>query len=265
VKWPVAILAVSALIITGCGATEDDQSTEVPAPTISESVSPPPTEETQPLTTPSELWQQALDNTAQANATAIEVQLITNVEGFERIVAGIGYVEMAPAFGDITWTDDLGTTREVVTANGHFLELDDTWLEIERDGALPTTVAFDPLAGLADATNVVEVGTEDVAGVPTIRLDADVNANDGTRSWVSAKRNGLSSQTPPNLRSSRQSGSILMDESFAYCGSTKHLVSMAIPSLPPTSICSPTRVRPSRSRFPRPPTPYLPPSSRLGL
>jgi hypothetical protein len=180
VKWPVAILAVSALIITGCSATDDDQSTEVPAPTISESVSPPPTEETQPLTTPSELWQQALDNTAQANATAIEVQLITNVEGFERIVAGIGYVEMAPAFGDITWTDDLGTTREVVTANGHFLELDDTWLEIERDGALPTTVAFDPLAGLADATNVVEVGTEDVEGVPTIRLDADVNANDGT-------------------------------------------------------------------------------------
>lgn len=177
-KRPAAILAISALIITGCSATENDQSTLDPTP--SESASPSPTQDTQPLTTPPELWQQAIDNTLRANATAIDVQLITNVEGFERIVAGTGYVELAQAFGDITWTDDLGTTREVVTANGHFLELDDVWLAIERDGALPTTVAFAPLAGLADATNVVEGGTEEVEGIPTLRLDADVDPSEGT-------------------------------------------------------------------------------------
>jgi hypothetical protein len=180
VKRPVAILAISAFVFTGCSTIDNDESTKVPAPTFSESASPSPTEETQQLPTPLELWQQALDNTAQANAAAIEVQLITNVEGFERIVAGAGYVELAPAFGDITWTDDLGTTREVITANGHFLELDDTWLELSGDSTLPTTVAFNPLAGLGGATNVVEVGTEDVEGVPTIRLDADLSPSDGT-------------------------------------------------------------------------------------
>ena len=179
-KRPLAILAVSALIITGCSATDNDQSTEVPAPTLSESSSPSPTEETQPPATPQELWQQAIDGTAEADALSLDVQLITNVEGFERIIAGVGYVEVSRGFGDITWTDDLGTTREVITANGHFLELDGTWLELAGDSTLPTTVAFNPFAGLADATNVVEVGTEDVEGVPTIRLDADLSPSDGT-------------------------------------------------------------------------------------
>ena len=178
-KRPLAILAVSALIITGCSATDNEQSTEVPAPTISESAAPSPTEETQPPATPQELWQQALDKTAQANATTIEIQLITNVEGFERIVAGAGYVEVSRGVGDITWTDDLGTTREVITANGHFLELDGTWLELAGDSTLPTTVAFNPFAGLEGATNVVVVGTEEVAGISTTRLDADLDARTG--------------------------------------------------------------------------------------
>ena len=179
-KRPLAILAVSALIITGCSATDNDQSTEVPASTLSESSSPAPTEETQPPATPQELWQQVIDGTEEADALSLDVQLITNVEGFERIIAGAGYVEVSRGFGDITWTDDLGTTREVITANGHFLELDGTWLELAGDSTLPTTVAFNPFAGLADATNVVEVGTEDVEGVPTIRLDADLSPSDGT-------------------------------------------------------------------------------------
>ena len=179
-KRPLAILSVSALIITGCSATDNDQSTEVPAPTLSESSSPSPTEETQPLATPQELWQQAIDGTAEADALSLDVQLITNVEGFERIIAGVGYVEVSRGFGDITWTDDLGTTREVITANGHFLELDGTWLELAGDSTLPTTVAFNPFAGLADATNVVEVGTQEVSGIPTTRLDADLSQSDGT-------------------------------------------------------------------------------------
>ena len=179
-KWPVAILAFSALVLTGCSAAQDDQSVEVSVPTLSESASPAPTKEMQTLATPLELWQQALDKTAQANTTTIEIQLITNVEGFERIIAGVGYVDMAQEFGDITWTDDLGTTREVITANGHFLELDGTWLELAGDSTLPTTVAFNPFAGLADATNVVEVGTQEVSGIPTTRLDADLSQSDGT-------------------------------------------------------------------------------------
>lgn len=109
----------------------------------------------------------------------LDVQLITDVEGFERITSGRGYAEMLDGYGDITWTDELGQTREVLTANGHFLELDGTWFTIEREGSLPTTVAFDPLAGLADATGIVEIGPEDVTGFPTVRFDADLDAKSG--------------------------------------------------------------------------------------
>lgn len=118
-------------------------------------------------------------STLSANAVNLETQLITNVEGFERIVAGVGYVEMEQGLGDILWTDDLGTTREVITENGHFLELDDLWLEVAPGSPLPTTVAFTPLAGLAGADNVVESGSEEVDGRPTIRLDADLDPSDG--------------------------------------------------------------------------------------
>lgn len=170
---------LAGLIITGCSASQNDQSTQTPLPAPFESAPSSSAEETQSLPTPQEMWQQAIESTSRANATAIEVQLITNVEGFERIVAGVGYAEMDQGFGDIIWTDDLGTTREVITEGGHFLELDGTWLEIEDGAALPTTVAFDPLAGLVDATNVVDVGNEDIDGASTIRLDADVDANVG--------------------------------------------------------------------------------------
>lgn len=112
----------------------------------------------------------------------MDVQLITDVEGFQRITSGEGYIEMAPGFGDIAWTDELGTTREVLTADGHFLELDGTWFAIESSGSLPTTVAFDPLRGLDGATNVVDAGEEVVFGVNTTRLDAQLDPSQGATS-----------------------------------------------------------------------------------
>lgn len=172
-------LATSGLILAGCGGSEGDQATDAQTPTLSESASPTPTDEPTTEPDPQDLWQQAVTGTLGADAAKIEAQLITNVEGFERIVAGTGYVEMDQGFGDITWNDDLGTTREVVSDSGHFLELDGFWLEVSGDSALPTTVAFDPLAGLADATNIVEVGSETVDGARVTRLDADLIQRDG--------------------------------------------------------------------------------------
>ena len=122
---------------------------------------------------------QAVESTQQADAANIEVQLITNVEGFERITAGQGYVQMITGHGDITWTDDLGLTREVVSETGHYLELDGTWFEVDPGAGLPTTVAFDPLADLAEARNVVAGGEEDVMGRSTVRFDADLDPQIG--------------------------------------------------------------------------------------
>ena len=114
-----------------------------------------------------------------ARSVLLEAQLITDVEGFERITSGTGYVELQSGYGDIEWTDELGDSRELITQDGHFLELDGTWFEIERAGSLPTTVVFDPLAGLESASNVVAVGTEEVLGTQTYRFDADLDPSMG--------------------------------------------------------------------------------------
>ena len=124
----------------------------------------------------------AVESTRQADAASMEVQLITNVEGFERITSGQGYVQLVPGYGDITWTDDLGITREVVSASGHYFELDGTWFVIDPASSLPTTVAFDPLAGLAEARNVTEVGAENVLGRSAVRFDADLDPQMGALS-----------------------------------------------------------------------------------
>lgn len=177
----LAFLTTSVLIVAGCSASDGSEPAQTAGPDSSESAFLPPDGEEQSTATPLVAWQQALDDTRRAEVATVDVQLITNVEGFERIVAGLGYVELSRRFGDMSWTDELGNTREVITADGHFLELEGTWFEIEREGALPTSVAFDPLAGLADARNVVDMGTENVGGVVTNRLDADLNATDGTK------------------------------------------------------------------------------------
>lgn len=163
-----------AIVITGCTTS----SPPVVAPTPDRTDSSP-TRAPSPKASPEQAWRAAVSQTRQADSTMLDAQLITDVEGFERITSGEGYVEMLKGYGDITWTDDLGQTREVITANGHFLELDGTWFAIERSGSSPTAVAFDPLAGLSGAQDVVEVGPDDVAGIPTTRFDADLDAKLG--------------------------------------------------------------------------------------
>lgn len=173
-------LTTAGLVVAGCGQSENDASPQNPTPTISEPTSPTPSQESSNTQRPQDLWQESVAGTLSASAVDLEAQLITNVEGFERVVVGNGYVEVNQGFGDITWTDDFGTSREVITDTGHFLELDDLWLEVAPESPLPTTVAFTPLAGLAGATNVVLSGSEEINGRPTMRLDADLDPGDGS-------------------------------------------------------------------------------------
>ena len=174
VLLPIGVIA--AVFMAGC-TTDSTETASSPAPsTPAASPSVQPSEVT---IDPSEMWQRALEQTRRAGGAVVDVQLITDVEGFERITSGEGYVEMAQSHGDIAWTDELGTTREVLTADGHFLEVEGTWFAIESPGSLPTTVAFDPLRGLDSATNVVDGGEEVVFGVDTTRLDAQLDPSQG--------------------------------------------------------------------------------------
>ena len=177
VLLPIAVIV--AVVMTGC-TTDSTETVPSPAPSApAASPSVPPSEVT---TDPSQMWQRALEQTGGSDGAVVDVQLITDVEGFERITSGEGYVEMNQGYGDIVWTDELGTTREVLTADGHFLEVDGTWFAIESPGSLPTTVAFDPLRGLDAATNVVDAGGEVVFGVNTTRLDAQLDPSQGATS-----------------------------------------------------------------------------------
>lgn len=174
--WLLAVAITASGIASGCSNEATQQDPPTPSPPVS---TPSPSQEPSPSQQAPQLaWQAAIEATEAADALLIDVQLITNVEGFERITAGIGYIEVDTGFGDIRWTDDLGSSREVITSSGHFLEIDGTWFALGDGSELPTTIAFDPLAALATATDVVDVGPEDVGGSPTVRLEADLSGTE---------------------------------------------------------------------------------------
>lgn len=184
VDWPCAHETRLAAGDRACRVCLLDSSLPSSSPSPSPSTSEPVVEPTKDPPSPSEApdtrWQQAVETTSAADALLVDVQFLTNVEGFERITAGTGYVEPGTGFGDVTWTDDLGVSREVISSSGHFLEIDGAWFELEEESQLPTTTAFDPLAALKTATNVVDIGPEEVNGVPSIRLEADLDDADAT-------------------------------------------------------------------------------------
>ncbi|HEV8023712.1 MAG TPA: hypothetical protein VGP37_02360 [Candidatus Nanopelagicales bacterium] len=167
----IAVLVPTLAIVAACSSNDPVPSDP---PTSSPVVSPSPetAAPTSEDTAPSELWDQALTATALAGQATIDAQLITNVEGFERITQGEGFVDVTSGAGDITWRDDRSSTREVRSPTGHYLELDGTWFSVERD--LPTTVAFEPLEGLGGAFDVVVDGSEDVFGIPATKLTAEL-------------------------------------------------------------------------------------------
>lgn len=159
-------------------------STESPSPVTPEESSTEAESDPNPELDPQQRWDLALKATALAGQTDIDAQLITNVEGFERITQGDGWIDLATGSGDITWTDDRSTTREVRSPTGHYLDLDGTWFEIAQE--LPTTVVFDPLAGLTTIGEVRAEGTEDVLGASTSKFTADLTP-DGSVMGFSAE------------------------------------------------------------------------------
>lgn len=167
------LIFAGAVLLSACGSTDDEsEKVATPRPSASSTADSSPSPSTAPQT-PEQEWASALSTTT--GQAAVEAQLITNVEGFERIVAGEGIVQPSKGYGDFTWSDELATTREIQTADGHFLELEGTWFLLDGETGVPTKVGFTPLAGLDSATNVIRAGAEDVVGLSATRFDADLN------------------------------------------------------------------------------------------
>lgn len=169
--FTIAAIGMTAALLTSC-ASSNDLPEEAPSGAETTSASPAPEESATPHSDaqPLDTWQRALDATALAGSADIDAQILTSVEGFERITQGNGWIDVTTGTGDITWTDDRSQTREVLSPTGHFLELDGTWFAVPGD--LPTTVAFFPLEGLSGAADISLDGSEDVLGFPTTKLTA---------------------------------------------------------------------------------------------
>lgn len=161
----VALVSASSLLLAACSTSGVAE----PATTSS----PTPTATTAPSA--AEYWEQAIATTATAGGVSLEAQLVTNVEGFQRVELGEGYVHLPSASGDMLWTDDRSVLREIRVPSGHYVELDGTWYEESED--IPTTVAFTPLAGLDTATEIRAGVEEEVLGVPTRTFEATLAAD----------------------------------------------------------------------------------------
>jgi hypothetical protein len=166
---PAAVALALALTVTACSSPGEVASPEI-SPSAEETSAP------QEQDVAADLWESAIA-TPEGGVT-VEAQLITSVAGFERVTSGIGYVDLSSGAGDIEWTDELGLTREVRSDTGHYLQVEETWFVIERENALPTTVAFEPFRGLDRASNIRVDGEEDVRGALTTRLIATLDPSD---------------------------------------------------------------------------------------
>jgi hypothetical protein len=177
----IAAICLASALVASCAMNDDATGESSPSPTptgqpTAEASEAPDADSTvepsEQMEQPENLWRRALDATALTGSADIDAQLITNVEGFERVTQGDGWVDITTGSGDITWTDERSTTREVRSPTGHYLDLDGTWFAVAE--GLPTTVAFNPLDGLAAPASVQAEGTEDVLGVATTKLTAEL-------------------------------------------------------------------------------------------
>ena len=166
---PAAAALALALAITACSTSNEVATPEI-SPSAEETSAP------QEQDVAADLWVSAVS--VPDGGVTIEAQLITSVAGFERVTSGTGYVDTSAGAGDINWTDELGVTREIRTDTGHYLQVEETWFEIERENALPTTIVFEPFRGLDQAANIRIDGEEDVRGAATTQLTATLNPND---------------------------------------------------------------------------------------
>lgn len=162
-----AIVIAGMLALTGCA-------TSAPETKSATSSASPSTSAAQERS-PRQAWDAAIATTSTAGGVSLEGQIVTNVEGFERITMGQGYVDIPSASGDLTWTDERSEIREVRTPSGHFVGFDGLWYSENQD--IPTTIAMTPLAGLDAATDITEGPTTEVLGTPTKELRATLEPN----------------------------------------------------------------------------------------
>lgn len=115
----------------------------------------------------------SVERTASAGSAEVDILILTSLGEQEAALSGMGAVEFATGYAEITWSDDSGQVVERRTADGLFVHIDPPdgpWYELAEDETTPTTFSLEPLADLTDVQGAVNEGQETLDGQVATRL-----------------------------------------------------------------------------------------------
>ena len=177
----VSPLRLSTLAIAGLAAVGLAACTPTPAPSqspssalsASASPTPLPTQSPSLSTSPSATPLTTAVSATTARGTArLGISVLSTVQGFSDEIEGEGLAILGSGDADLTWTSVVGQTREIITADELFVQLEPPtgpWLQIPADEWTPTASAGRPLRGISDIADARPDGVEVLDGVETTR------------------------------------------------------------------------------------------------
>lgn len=178
----LAVAALAAASLAACApAPTPSQSASATAAVASPSANPP-LPSASPATTPSAAPLTTAVSATNARGTArLAISVLTTVEGFSDEIAGEGLAILGSGDADLTWTSVVGQTREIITADELFVQLEPPtgpWLQIPADEWTPTASAGRPLRGISEITDARPDGVEVLDGIETTRYVGFLNFAD---------------------------------------------------------------------------------------
>lgn len=140
----------------------------------SPSASPAMTPSATPLVT-------AVSATSARGTARLAISVLTTVQGFGDEIEGEGLAILGSGDADLTWSSVVGQTREIITADELFVQLEPpsgAWLSVPADEWTPTASAGRPLRGISDITDARLDGDEVLDGVATTRYVGSLDFTD---------------------------------------------------------------------------------------
>ena len=170
-----ATSATLVLLLTACAPTGGQSAASSPIanppspshPVASTQVTSMATVQPTPAANP---VQSAFGATIARGTARISVELLTSAAGIERALTGEGFIDLAKRRSDIRWSSADGPSREVLTEDGFWIEVDPgSWLAVAPGRRTPTSSTGLVLRGIPDLLDVTSTGTESLDGVQATR------------------------------------------------------------------------------------------------
>ena len=169
----LALASLAAVSVVACApapAPNESGSPTSAAPSSSATASMP---SASPAMTPSATPLTTAVSATNARGTArLTISVLSTVQGFSDEIDGEGLAILGSGDADLTWTSVVGQTREIITADELFVQLEPPsgpWLQIPADEWTPTASAGRPLRGISDIADARPDGVEVLDGVETTR------------------------------------------------------------------------------------------------